>query len=61
VTTKIAFRASRIDSSLQAQGLQVALADLLIGTTALQLGYSVLPHNVRHFKKIPDLDVIPMD
>ncbi len=61
VTRKIAFRAGRIDGSLQTQGLQVALADLLIGTTALELGYSVLTHNVRHFKKIPGLDVIPMD
>jgi predicted nucleic acid-binding protein len=50
--------AGRIDGSLQAQGIRVALGDLLIGATALELGYSVLTGNVRHFQKIPGLDVI---
>jgi predicted nucleic acid-binding protein len=29
------------------------LADLLIGVTALELGYSVATDNLRHFQKIP--------
>jgi tRNA(fMet)-specific endonuclease VapC len=57
VIIPIALRAGRIDGSLQAQGLRVALGDLLIGATALELGYSVLTHNVRHFQLIPDLDI----
>jgi predicted nucleic acid-binding protein len=57
VTTPIAIRAGRIDGSLQAKGLRVALGDLLIGTTALELGYSVVTNNVRHFEMIPGLDV----
>jgi len=35
----------------------MALGDLLIGTTALELGYTVVTHNVRHFQMIPDLVV----
>lgn len=57
VTTPIAIRAGRIDGSLHAKGLRVALADLLIGATALELGYSVVTHNVRHFEMIPNLEV----
>jgi predicted nucleic acid-binding protein len=57
VTTPIAIRAGRIDGSLHAKGLRVALADLLTGATALELGYSVVTHNVRHFEMIPNLEV----
>lgn len=34
---------------------RVALGDLLIGTTALELGHAVATHNTRHFQMIPDL------
>src|SRR6266403_1848055 len=34
--------------------------DLLIGTTALHLGYSVATLNVRHFRLIPGLSVIQL-
>ena len=57
ITTPIAFRAGKIDGSLQAKGLTIALGDLLIGTTALELGYAVVTHNVRHFQMIPNLIV----
>jgi predicted nucleic acid-binding protein len=42
---------------LQSRGIRVALADLLIGSTALELGYAVATHNVRHFGMIPNLTV----
>ena len=57
ITVPIAFRAGRIDGKLQAEGKRVSLTDLLIATTALELGYSVATHNVRHFEMIPDLVV----
>ncbi|MGA7412955.1 MAG: PIN domain-containing protein [Bryobacteraceae bacterium] len=57
ITVPIAFRAGRIDGKLQAEGRRVSLTDLLIATTALELGYSVATHNVRHFEMIPDLVV----
>lgn len=55
VTVAIALRAGHTDGQMQAAGKRVALADLLIGSTALQLGYSVATANVRHFAMIPDL------
>jgi tRNA(fMet)-specific endonuclease VapC len=57
ITTPIAFRAGKIDGSLQAKGQSRALGDLLIGTTALELGYAVVTHNVRDFQMIPGLTV----
>jgi predicted nucleic acid-binding protein len=55
VTVPVAFRAGRLDGRLQAQGMRIALGDLLIGATALELGYGVVTHNVRHFRMIPNL------
>jgi predicted nucleic acid-binding protein len=60
VTVPIAIRAGRMDGALQANGVRVALGDLLIGATALELGYSVATHNVRHFESIPGLEVLPL-
>jgi predicted nucleic acid-binding protein len=57
ITLPIAFRAGRIDGSLQAKGLTIALGDLLIGATAPELGYAVATHNARHFHIIPNLEV----
>jgi predicted nucleic acid-binding protein len=57
VTVPIALRAGRIGGVLQAQGAGIALGDLLIGATALELGYAVVTHNVRHFERIPDLSI----
>lgn len=57
VTIPIALRAGQIDGRLQSSGIRIALSDLLIGSTALELGYAVLTHNLRHFRLIPDLQV----
>jgi tRNA(fMet)-specific endonuclease VapC len=57
VTALVALRAGRIDGLGRARGLCVPIADLLIGATALELGYAVATHNVRHFALIPDLTV----
>ena len=57
VSVSIGLRAGKIDGDLQAKGIRVAVGDLLIGATALELGYSVLTHNTRHFEAIPGLIV----
>jgi predicted nucleic acid-binding protein len=57
VTVPVALRAGQIDGQLQAAGTRVALADLLIGTTALVLGHAVATGNARHFAMIPGLVV----
>jgi predicted nucleic acid-binding protein len=57
VTAAIAFRAGRLDGGPQAAGIRIALGDLLIGAAAVELGYGVVTHNVRHFQTIPNLVV----
>lgn len=49
ITASIALRAGQIDGQSQASGIRIPLADLLIGATALELGYSVATENLRHF------------
>src|SRR3977135_3061421 len=49
VTAPLAIRAGEIDGENQARGVRLPLADLLIGVTALDLGYTVATSNVRHF------------
>jgi predicted nucleic acid-binding protein len=51
--------AAQIDAEQKAQGIVIPFADLLIGATALSLGFSVLTTNLRHFRLIPGLEVIP--
>ena len=36
----------------------MALGDLLIGVTALEVGFGVATANLRHFGMIPGLDVV---
>lgn len=54
-----ALLAGRIDGEEQAQGITIPFADLLIGATALSIGFSVLTSNPRHFRLIPGLNVVP--
>ena len=58
VTVPVAPRVGQIDGESQAKGVRLPLADLLIGITALELGYSVATDNLRHFQKIPGLTVM---
>jgi tRNA(fMet)-specific endonuclease VapC len=59
VTIQIALRrAGQIDGQSQARGIRIPLSDLLIGVSALELGYGARTANVRHFQLIPGLNVI---
>ena len=58
VTVRIAIRAGQIDGVSQAQGVRIPLSDLLIGVTALELGYRVGTANVRHFQQIDGLGIV---
>ena len=60
LTTDIARLAGKLDAEQQSRGIVVPFADLLIGATALSLGYSVLTVNARHFGRIPGLPVIQL-
>jgi predicted nucleic acid-binding protein len=58
VTESTADLVARIGGELAATGVKLALADLLIGACALELGYAVGTSNVRDFSRIPGLNVI---
>ncbi|MBZ5505874.1 MAG: hypothetical protein LAO78_10340 [Acidobacteriia bacterium] len=48
----------RIEGQQKAKGIRIAFEDLLIGATALHLGYAVATFNLRHLQNIPGLSVI---
>jgi predicted nucleic acid-binding protein len=58
-TKETALLAGKIDGEQQRLGVTIP-ADLLIGATALEVGYSLLTVNVRHFQLIPGLTVLPL-
>ena len=58
VTVELARRAGQIDAEQQEKGVCIAFQDLLIGVSALELGYSVATQNLRHFRMIPGLNVL---
>ena len=59
VSLAIAQIAGRIEGEQTAVGNIIAFEDLLIGATALHLGFAVVSLNVKHFQRIPDLNVLP--
>ena len=60
VTLAIAWLAGRIEGQQGALGVQFPFEDLLIGATALHLGYEVATLNLRDFQRIPSLFVIQL-
>lgn len=59
-TKETALLAGKIDGEQQSRGAVIPFGDLLIGATALEVGYSVLTANVRHFRLIPGLTVVQL-
>lgn len=60
VSLEIARLAGRIDGQQGEKGIQLPFDDLLIGATAVHLGYGVATGNVRHFQRIPELQVVTL-
>lgn len=60
ISPAIALRTGYIDCENQARGVRLPLADLLIGATALELGYDVATRNPRHFQSILSLSVLTL-
>jgi tRNA(fMet)-specific endonuclease VapC len=56
---EIAQLAGKIGGQEKARGNTIPTIDLMIGATALSLGYSIMTSNVRDFQKIPNLHIIP--
>jgi predicted nucleic acid-binding protein len=59
-TKETAMLAGKLDGEQQALGVNIPFADLLIGATALSLGFSVLTVNLRHFRLIPRLQILSL-
>ena len=59
-TTATALLAAKIDGEQQSKGVKIPFGDLLVGVTALELGFSVLTVNVRHFRIIPGLQIVQL-
>ena len=57
VTLEIALLAGRIEGEQAAVGNIIAFEDLVIGATALHLGFDVATLNLKHFRRIPGLNV----
>ncbi len=48
---------SELWSDLSRKGIQISAHDLIIGSTALSLGFSVATYNMRHFERIEGLEI----
>jgi predicted nucleic acid-binding protein len=59
ITCPIAQLAGRIEGEQADRGIAISFEDLLIGATALHLGFGVAILNVRHFERIPGLKIVP--
>jgi len=57
-TKETALLAGKLDAEQRSRGVVIPYPDLLIGATALCLGFSVLTANTRHFAQVPGLSVV---
>lgn len=60
VSLAIAQLAGRIEGEQAARGISIAVQDLIIGATALHIGFDVVTLNARHFHTIPGLNVVSL-
>jgi predicted nucleic acid-binding protein len=58
LTLDVARLAGRIHGEQMSQGIGIDFPDLIIGATALHLGFDVATLNVKHFQRIPGLTVV---
>ncbi len=60
MTMEIAQLAGRIEGEQAAKGITIDFEDLVIGATALHLGFDVATANLKHFQRIPGLNVVTL-
>ena len=60
LTLEVARLAGRIHGEQMSRGINIPFPDLLIGSTALHLGFDVVTLNLRHFEMIPGLKVLSL-
>jgi tRNA(fMet)-specific endonuclease VapC len=59
MTNQTAWLVGRIEGQEAAKGDVIPFNDLMIAATAIEQDYAVLTGNLRHFRMIPGLSVIP--
>jgi tRNA(fMet)-specific endonuclease VapC len=59
-TRSTALLAGKIDGEQRARGVTIPFGDLLVGVTSLELGFSVVTANLRHFRLIPGLQIVQL-
>lgn len=60
MTDKTAELVGRIGAESSAVGVTIPFDDLLIGVCALERGYAVATRNLRHFQKLPGLNLFSL-
>jgi predicted nucleic acid-binding protein len=60
VTLAVAQLAGRIEGEQASMGITIDFEDLLIGATALHVGFDVATINVKHFQQIPGLQIVAL-
>jgi len=60
ITRETGWLVGKIEGQEAAKGNVLPFNDLMIAAAAIEQGYAVLTANVRHFQKIPGLNVIPI-
>jgi len=58
ISTSIIDTFAHLKADLSQKGITIDDFDLLIGATALSMNFSMVTNNEKHYKKIPDLDVV---
>lgn len=58
LTLEVARLAGRIHGEQMGRGIAIDFPDLIIGSTALHLGFDVATLNVKHFQAIPGLALV---
>lgn len=61
VTKQSAWLAGQIEGEEAAKGTVIPFNDLMIAVSAIEQGYGVLTANVRHFRLVPNLLVVPLN
>jgi predicted nucleic acid-binding protein len=59
ITKRTGWLVGQIEGQEAAKGNILPFDDLMIAAAAIEQGYAVLTGNVRHFRKVPGLTVIP--
>ncbi len=60
ITDSTAELIGKIGAGSSATGVSIPFDDLLIGACALERGYGVATRNLRHFQKLPGLNLISL-